>query len=194
VNPAPGAGGGGSVTAPNVVDECLARWLAGERRRWKEMLLRSGIDRFYPLRDIHPTLLALKDHCGDKVAWRGAQATYDILDVEGSSAHATFLDIYINAVYDPVEGNYKQEVMLVRRLLSEVEREYAMREKLIVTRTGKNIYVGREGEKIVVHGDTFPVKDELKKKGFKWDPLYKVWYKPAKDADLDRLYHELEVL
>jgi hypothetical protein len=192
VNPTLGAGGGVSLTAPNVIDKCLATWLLEEKARAKELLLQSGYDRFYPLLDLVPSTVNVKKYCENREAWREAGAIREIIEIEKSSAYPKILDIIVNAVHDLL--GYKEDVELVKRLWREHEREYQMREKLVITKTGKQIFIRRDGEKIMVFGDTYPIKDELKKKGFKWDPMYKAWYKYAKDADLDKLYHELETL
>jgi hypothetical protein len=189
VTPTLGAGGGVSEAAPS---ECMMKWLLEEKTRAKKLLLQSGYDRFYPLLDLVPSVSVLKEYCRDKEAWREAHAVREIIEIEKSAAYPKILDIIMNAVHDPL--GYKEDVELVKRLWKEVEREYAQREKLVITRTGKRILIKREGEKIMLYGDTFPVKEELKRRGFRWDPMYKAWYKSAKDVDLYRLIDELEVL
>jgi hypothetical protein len=47
------------------------------------------------------------------------------------------------------------------------------------------------GNKIVVSGDTFEVKDVLKRMGFRWDPASKVWVAPA-SIGADTVKAELE--
>jgi hypothetical protein len=192
VTPTLGAGGGVSGTAPNVVDVCLAKWLLEEKARAKELLLQSGYDRFYPLLDLVPSTVNVKKYCENREAWREAGAIREIIEIEKSFAYPKILDIIVNAVHDPL--GYKEDVELVKRLWREHEREYQMREKLVITKTGKQIFIRREGEKIMVFGDTYPIKDALKQRGFRWDPMYKAWYKHAKDADLEKLINELEVL
>ena len=189
MNPGVGAGPGASATAPNV---CIMKWLLEEKTRAKKLLLQSDYDRFYPLLDLVPSVSVLKEYCKDKEAWREAHAIREIIEIEKSSAYSKILDVIINATHDPL--GYKEDVELIKKLWREVEREYLLREKLIITRTRKHIFVKREGEKIMLYGDTFPIKDILKQKGFKWDPMYKAWYKSAKDVDLYRLIDELEVL
>jgi hypothetical protein len=175
-----------------LIAECLVTWLLEEKRRWKEFLIRNGYDRFYPPHDILPSIPALNNYCYDKEAWRDARAIYNIIDVEGSSVYPKILDVIINATHDPL--GYKEDVELIKKLWREVEREYLLREKLIITRTGKHVYVQRDVDKIMLYGDTFPIKDILKQKGFKWDPLYKVWFAKNVDVDLNRLMSELEAL
>jgi hypothetical protein len=48
-----------------------------------------------------------------------------------------------------------------------------------------------EGDKIVVSGDTYEIKDHLKKLGFRWDPTNKVWVTSAK-IGVDFVKAELE--
>jgi hypothetical protein len=43
-----------------------------------------------------------------------------------------------------------------------------------------NVYFKFEGGKVMVYGDTFHIKEELKKMGFKWDPDNKAWIAPAR--------------
>ena len=44
---------------------------------------------------------------------------------------------------------------------------------------------------MIVYGDTYPIKEELKKLGFKWDPMERVWYTTAK-IDVNTLKARLE--
>jgi hypothetical protein len=48
-----------------------------------------------------------------------------------------------------------------------------------------------EGDKIIVSGDTYEVRDTLKKLGFKWNPNDKTWVAPAK-IGVDFVRAELE--
>jgi hypothetical protein len=53
-----------------------------------------------------------------------------------------------------------------------------------------NVYVKFEAGKIMVYGDTFHIKEELKKMGFKWDPDSKVWVTPFRvgvKAELEKI-------
>ncbi len=43
-----------------------------------------------------------------------------------------------------------------------------------------NVYVKFKDGKVIVYGDTFHIKEELKKLGFKWDPASKAWVAPAR--------------
>ena len=45
---------------------------------------------------------------------------------------------------------------------------------------------------VIVSGNTYPVKEELKKAGFKWDPEFRAWIYPVKS--LDDIVHALEVV
>jgi hypothetical protein len=172
------------------VEEIIS-WLVGERERAKK---RIPYDRLYSFRDMVPSVVASKNRVGDKRAIKDAHTIWEIFEVEASSPYATFLDIYVNAIYDPIEGDFKHGIERFKRLIREHDREYAQREKLVITQSKKHIYVKRGEGKVMLSGDTFPVKEELKKKGFKWDPLYKAWYKPERDVDLPRLLRELEAL
>ena len=150
------------------------------------------MDSFYPIRDLQPptpSARTLKEICGDfePAVFKDARAVWDIFAAEASSAYAPFLEFYVNATHDLIEDNFKRDLELVKCLLKEYEKEYAVREKLIITESGKHIYIKKQDDKIMLSGDTFPVKDEIKKRGFKWDPLYKVWYAPAGNVDLGKL-------
>ena len=48
-----------------------------------------------------------------------------------------------------------------------------------------------QGGKVFVEGDTFPIKDDLKALGFKWDSERRTWWKLGK---LDDLREDLEAL
>jgi len=172
------------------VEEIIS-WLVGERERAKK---RIPYDRIYSLRDMVPSVVTFKNRVGGKRAIRDAYAIREIFEVEASSPYATFLDIYVKAIYEPIEGDFRREIEHFKHLIREHDREYAQREKLVITQSKKHIYVKRGEGKVMLSGDTFPVKEELKKKGFKWDPLYKAWYKPERDVDLSRLLRELEAL
>ena len=191
----PRAGRPGQVVE---MDACISRWLRSRMERVKEMAkLRYG--RFYPIRDLQPptpSARTLKEICGDfePAVFKDARAVWDIFAAEASSAYAPFLEFYVNATHDLIEDNFKRDLELVKRLLKEYEKEYAVREKLIITESGKHIYIKKQDDKIMLSGDTFPVKDEIKKRGFKWDPLYKVWYAPAGNVDLGKLKREIEAL
>jgi hypothetical protein len=169
--------------------EELFSWLVGERRRVKE---RASGDRFYRIRDLEPSFLSLKQFKGE--AYKQVKAILDIYMVEASSPYAPFIEWYATASHDPISDNFKRDVELLKNTLREYEREYKQREKLVITRSKKHIYISRQEGKIVLSGDTFHVKEELKKKGFKWDPAYKVWYVPDRGVDLSRLKRELEAL
>ena len=47
------------------------------------------------------------------------------------------------------------------------------------------IRVGIRNTELIVYGDTYRVKEELKEKGFKWDPKDKVWYRDLKPLSRD---------
>jgi len=63
-----------------------------------------------------------------------------------------------------------------------------LRVKRVLDNTGDN--TGAR-VKIVVKGDTFPVRDKLKTLGLKWDPLYKYWYAWTSEMDFDSLMQRL---
>jgi hypothetical protein len=59
-----------------------------------------------------------------------------------------------------------EKIVLKQREISKKKLAYVVGVKVV-------------GNKIVVSGDTFEVKDVLKRMGFKWDPAGKVWVAPA---------------
>jgi len=174
------------------LDEIVS-WLVEEKRKVKERLMGMGFDRFYPIGDIVPSVASFKKQ-SSKQALREVHALQEIFMVEASSSHAKLMEHLVSARHDPIEGDFKREIEHLKHLIREHEREYAQREKLVITQSKKHIYVKRGEGRIVLSGDTFPVKEELKKKGFRWDPTYKVWYVPDKGIDLSKLLRELEAL
>jgi len=57
----------------------------------------------------------------------------------------------------------------------------------------KTVYVSIEidGDKVVVSGNTYPVKEELKRLGFRWDPVEEVWYASVKAGLIETVRREL---
>jgi hypothetical protein len=51
-------------------------------------------------------------------------------------------------------------------------REQEFKKKIV------NVYIRFKAGKIMVYGDTYPIKDALKQRGFKWDPDMKAWVTP----------------
>jgi hypothetical protein len=160
-----GAGSGASGTAPNV-------WLLEQKRRAKEFSIRNGYYRFYLLDQLLPVESTPE-----------AKALHAIIDTESRDAFNKFLEVYINGVYDPIDDGGK-DLELLKRLLAISEEEAKARWVYeINTRSGKRIYVKVKDGKVVVFGDTFPVKEQLKALGLKWDPVERVWYTTAIDVN-----------
>ena len=63
-----------------------------------------------------------------------------------------------------------------------------LRVKRVLDNTGDN--TGAR-VKIVVKGDTFPVRDKLKTLGLKWDSLCKCWYIYSNEMDFNELMEKL---
>jgi hypothetical protein len=193
VSPGAGVGLGASRAAPEeVLSECVSKWLIEVKNKVKERVM-FGYGRFYPIRDLQPPVSALRKYCVDKAAFRNANAIWEIFAVEASSAYAPFIEFYANATHDLIEDNFKRDLELVKRVLKEYEKEYVMREKLVITRTGKHVYVKERDNKIMLSGDTYPIKDELKKLGFKWDPVERAWYAPSAKINISVVKAKLEV-
>jgi hypothetical protein len=53
------------------------------------------------------------------------------------------------------------------------------------------VSIGIDGDKVVVSGNTYPVKEELKRLGFRWDPVEEVWYAPVKAGLIGTVRREL---
>jgi hypothetical protein len=53
------------------------------------------------------------------------------------------------------------------------------------------VRIGIDWDKVVVSGNTYHVKEELKKLGFRWDPVEKVWYVPVKAGLIETVKREL---
>jgi len=56
----------------------------------------------------------------------------------------------------------------------------------------KEIHIRREGEKIIVSGDTYPIKEILKLYKLRWDPKRRVWYKD--EMSEERLLEMIDIL
>lgn len=164
----------------------------------KEMILPRH-ERFYP-----PNLMTWLNlnkeeflQCTSDVAKlrRELSALSDTLDVEGRDTRSAFLDVYVNAYADPIEEkDYKAAIAHLRRLVQISEAE--ARERwvyTVVTRSGYKIYARAVKGKLIVFGDTYHVRDALKKLKFQWDPAEKVWY-TYNAITIDALKSKLEPL
>ena len=157
--------------------ECVLHVLRSKAKRFS---LRD--ERFYSLSyliNVNANKEELQQCNADKLN-RELRAMSDIFDVENTDTWTTFLDVYVNAHYDPIEEkDYKATILHLRRL---VQLSEAMaRERWVYefkTRSGHRIYAKVLRDKLVVWGDTYPVKDTLKRLGLRWDPVEKVWYAP----------------
>ncbi len=200
VSPALGAGGGGSGTAP--ADLGLGCVLRRRLAELKEMFY-PKYERFYPINWMtwhSPPKNVLVECAGDpKLASKLAReliAMSEVFEVEGRDAWTTLMEIVINGVADPIEEkDYKAAVAHLRRLNQLSEREARQRwVHEIVTKSGKKIYAKQVDNKLAVWGDTYHVKETLKKLKFHWDPVERVWYASATTTTLDALKSALETL
>jgi hypothetical protein len=98
----------------------------------------------------------------------------------------------------PIEVETKTEVAGRFATLHEIKYVVYNGEKIVLKQReiGKKklayvVNVKTVGNKIVVSGDTFEVKDVLKRMGFRWDPSSKVWTAPAV-IGVDAVKAELE--
>lgn len=103
------------------------------------------------------------------------------------------------AVKEEIAGNKKyitrQRIwyFLSGPLKVELEREKPEREMKFVGKPRVTIkYEKYEIPHIYAWGDTYHVKEELKKLGFTWDPLYKMWMlSPVRKEDVERVARAL---
>jgi hypothetical protein len=202
VNSALGAGGGASPTAPG---ECVAKYLAYQRQRVKEMS-EPRYYRFYLVQsvfDLPVSYSMVAEVCGNgvdvKTAVRELEAVERLMRAEYDSArtYLAFLEYYINAPWDVFDGSdkrFREEVQMLRNLLAVYEKDYEARKvEEVTTKSGRKLYLKVKDGKVIVFGDTYPVKDALKSLGFKWDPAERVWYAPA-TSDISTIKAKLEVL
>jgi ribonuclease BN (tRNA processing enzyme) len=199
MGPGAGAGLGASPTAPG---GCVARFLQYMRRKNKEMS-EPRYARFYPpslVSDVPVSYSAVAEVCGNgadiKTAVGELEAASKLLrhEYDSASAYLGFLEYYVNLPWDVVEEDFHLNVQMLRNLLRLHEQEYEKRKvEEVATRSGKKLYLKVRGGKVVVFGDTYPIKDELKKLGFKWDPAERVWYTPVA-SDINVAKAKLEVL
>jgi hypothetical protein len=202
VTPALGAGGGGSGTAPS---DCVARFLVywkGEVKRMSE----PRYTRFYlaqPMFHLPVSQSKVAEVCGNGAGIRTAvkelEAVERLLEHEYDSAYTylAFLEYYVNVpwdVFDESDKRFREEVQMLKRLLTIYEKEYEERKvEEVATKSGRKLYLKVKNNKIIVFGDTYPVKDALKQLGFKWDPVDRVWYTPA-TSDINAVKARLEAL
>jgi hypothetical protein len=184
VNPEVGAGLGVSLTAPS---ECVAKFLLYWKNEVKEMS-EPRYYRFYLTQFIfYPPVSQSKvvEVCGNtdiKATVKELEAIAKILRYEYETArtYLTFLEYYINLpwdVFDESEKKFRENVQMLKNLLAIYEQEYQERKvEEVTTKSGKKLYLKVKGDKVVVFGDTYHVKDQLKKLGLKWDPVERVWY------------------
>jgi hypothetical protein len=187
VSPGVGAGLGASPTA---LGGCVAGFLQYMRRKNKEMS-EPRYTRFYPpslVSDVPVSYSAVTEVCGNgadiRIAVRELEAISKLLKHEYNSAstYLGFLEYYINLPWDVIEERFHLDVQALRNLLNIYEQEYEKRKVVeVATRSGKKLYLKVKGNKVIVYGDTYPVKDELKRLGFRWDPVERAWYAPATD-------------
>jgi hypothetical protein len=202
VTPVLGAGGGGSGTAPS---DCVAKFLMYWRDRVKDMS-EPRYTRFYLVQStFHPPVSQYKvaEVCGNgadiRTAVKELEAIERLLAYEYDSAYTylMFLEYIINAPWDVFEGDekkFREDVGTLKRLLAIYEKEYEERKvEEVTTKSGRKLYLKVKDGKVVVSGDTYPVKDALKHLGFKWDPLERVWYAPA-TSGINAVKTRLEVL
>jgi hypothetical protein len=180
------------------VTKFLLYW-KGEVKRMSE----PRYTRFYLAQPaFHPSVFQSRvaEVCGDgagiKTATRELEAVERLLRAEYDSAYTylLFLEYIVNAPWDVFEGDekrFREDVGELKRLLAIYEKEYEERKvEEVVTKNGKKLHLKVKNGKIVVFGDTFPVKDALKQLGFKWDPVERVWYAPA-NADVNSVAAKL---
>ena len=202
VTPTLGAGGGVSGTAPS---ECVIRFLQYWKSEVKEMS-EPRYYRFYLVQFVFHIPVSqskVAEVCGSSFnvssITKELEAIERLLKYEYDSAstYLTFLEYYINLpwdAFDESDKRFREEVQMLRNLLQVYEKEYEERKvEEITTRSGKKLYLKVKDNRVIVFGDTYHVKEELKKLGFKWDPVGRVWYAPA-TSDINTIKARLEVV
>jgi hypothetical protein len=106
------------------------------------------------------------------------------------------------------EGITVQELPIQVETKTEVQGRFlVVKEVKFVEYAGERIVLGErevsrnklayvvslkvEGDRIFVLGDTYEIKDHLKRLGFKWDPIKRVWYTSA-SIGVDTIKAQLE--
>ena len=177
----------------------LACILEKLKMKAKEMII-PGRERFYPpdhLTWFNPSKELLLQCTSEIAKLRRELATLSsVFDVEGRDTWSTFLDVYVNAYADPIEErDFKEAIAHLRRLIQLSEAEAKERWVYeLKTKSGFKIYLRVRKDKLVVWGDTFNVRDTLKKLKLQWDPIEKVWYTSANAITIDTLKSALEPL
>ena len=100
----------------------------------------------------------------------------------------------------PIQVETKTEVQGRLLVVKEIQFvEYAgqrivLSEKQVSkTKTAYVVNLKVQGDKIIVTGDTYEIREELKRLGLRWDPNSKAWVAPTK-VGIDNIKAELEKL
>jgi hypothetical protein len=193
-----GAGGGVSETAPSILS-CILRYKMVKVVKY----LSLQYDRFYQLRllpiytlmpwDVQEVakLCTIPEREVEMVAEELSRFS-KVWEVEADNMYNKLLEVYVNIPFDITDKDMESLRRLVQLALPSRPAP-AVEEKLEVkTRSGRTVYIKTKGDKIIVSGDTYHVKEELKKLGLKWDPMEKVWYALSAKIDVNTLKARLE--
>jgi hypothetical protein len=90
------------------------------------------------------------------------------------------------------EEKVEDDVAVYEVSFVEYESRKIICEKREVYRKKPRVWVFTVLNEVVVNGDTYKVKDVLKKLGFKWNPDTKAWIAPVGKIDIEMVKKELE--
>jgi hypothetical protein len=215
VTPAPGAGGGVSEAAPakfkiwtwgscgrsNVFmvhpERMDLAWVTNRTGTMKtewfvldvvNMDSRKNVNREFTFLDVFQPIVIY--HFGSYSCSKDFEAVY-LVTKEGGNITIKEL---------PIEVETKTETMGRFATLYEIRYVTYNGQRIVLKQKeiGKKklayvVSIKVVGNRIAVSGDTFEVKDVLKRMGFKWDPASKVWTAPA-SIGVDVVKAELEKL
>jgi len=92
-----------------------------------------------------------------------------------------FRDKFLYYYYVEPNGNKR----LLKKQFVEREVEYVGKPKVIVT--AKDTV---NGVKLIIEGDTYPIRSLLKKYKFKWDSISRYWYRYVRNEEDRKQIHE----
>ena len=90
------------------------------------------------------------------------------------------------------EGKVEDDVAVYEVSYAEYEGRKIVCEKREVYRKKPRVWIFIVLNDVVVNGDTYKVKDALKKLGFRWNPSTKAWVAPVGKIDIETVRKELE--
>jgi len=181
MTPTLGAGGGVSEAAPSILAEII------KQRQIEMKWLAPAYEMFYPAYYYPPIPWKFEGTGLEKEL----EAIKRIVEIEGNDLWYLFLTAYLNGRFDDDPRDVEYLRNLLKQILASRSSAPAEEKIEVKTRSGRTVYIKTKNNKVIVYGDTYPIKEELKKLGFKWDPMERVWYTTAK-IDVNTLKARLE--